>query len=200
MAWEAAHVAYYGAGLDIGWATAGVVGPWQYLRRSVFDKPRRGEHTIGLHLGYADLCRLDLFDLLAEHCREGDFGVVHVQRNPIACLASARQRERFPRPGVRPAVSLDADELTAFCRRHLACRRKVRDACDDALVVRYADLCRRPVATLRGVLDFVEQPPKGGRAPACRATPIARRLLNAAALYKRVPADVRELFDDPDLV
>lgn len=203
---RAAHEAYYGPAADDppGWFAGPECNLERYLRRVVFDNPQRGEAACGAHLSYDVLARYDLFDLLRELTAEGDFCVVHVVRNPVACYVSRLQAERSgvwrlpagAEAGPRPnPVVVGAEELTAAVRAHDTCEAKVRAHAADCLTVRYADLLFRPADALARVGKFLDLP---GRLPAppCQRLPnhdMARRF--NLPVRSACPSDVRRHFD-----
>jgi hypothetical protein len=179
----------------------------------VFDHPKKGEAAVGCHLPYATVRRYELYELLAIRCREGDFCLVHVVRNPVAAFVSLKQAEKsgvatrgwLDRvPNQRPApIRLDPAELTEFCRTYEATRGKVKAACDDALEVRYADLLMHYQDTMQKVFEFLELPPRPEMArPSCRRLrngEVRERVTNLAEVRAAVPSDVRTLIDADDL-
>lgn len=183
--------------------------PTAYLNGAVFDRPMAGESHVGVKLLYPFIERHQLYDLLQERWRDGDFCVVHVVRNPVACLVSARQAARWgvwrsfassPDRGqdVPPPVSLDPDEVVQFARRWEATLRKIRASCPDALEVRYRDLVQHWQPTLRGVFEFLEVEAEEVPEPALRRlknrTP-RERIFNFDALRAALPSDVRGHLD-----
>jgi hypothetical protein len=212
---RAAHEAYFGPSEDSWptWFVADETHPWHYLNDEVFDNPRKNETAVGCHLPYDVVRRYELYELLALRCRDGDFCLVHVVRNPVAALVSARQAEKSgvasrgwqdKAPNPKPApIRLDADELVEFCRTYEATRGKVRAACDDALEVRYADLLLNYQDTMQKVFDFLELPPRPELArPSCRRLrngEIRERVTNLVEIRSTVPSDVRALIDADDL-
>jgi hypothetical protein len=215
---RAAHEGYFGPCPTPDklpeWYVRGLVNPWQYVSRGVFDRPLKGEQAVGIHLLYPAVAELELYSLFEEKHEEGDFCVVHVHRNPVACLASLRQAERSKvwrlapgdpeQPHGPPPVSLDPRELTDFCRAHIALREKVRRSCPDALDVHYRDLFVHFQPVMRAVWDFLELPDlsdtparHGSRRLKNRA--IRDRIFNLDLVRKEVPSDVRELIDAEDL-
>jgi hypothetical protein len=203
-----AHETYFGPSdpeaSDPDHFVENVTNPWDYINRTVLDNPHRGESAVGLHLTYATLRRWELCDLLTHRYRDGDFCLVHVVRNPVACLVSLKQAERtgswqrLPgEPGRHPpsAVTLDPAELTEFCRAHAATRTRVRAACGDALEVAYRDLFVDYQAVMGRVCEFLELPDAGRFRPGSRRLRnrrMADRVSNLAALAKAVPSDVRD--------
>lgn len=212
-----AHEAYFGTGPDwppAWFSTEMPVSPHQYLAHIVFDNPRRGEGACGAHLSYPTVCRWELHDLFAEKCREGDFCLIHVVRNPVAAYISLVQAERskiWTRPGnaarqavLPPPITLDSTALTAFCREHATVKARIMSTCEDALVVSYEDLCLHFQAQMRKVFAFLELPDRPNPArPGTRRLlnrPIRDRVANWAAVRTAVSSEVRALMDVETLV
>lgn len=193
------------------WFVDHLASPWQYLNHYVFDRPRGKERAVGCSVSYDFVKRFELWDLIAHRCREGDFCLIHVVRNPAACFISLKQAERSnywcrgPRAKPSPppmAVSIDAVELTTFCRDHLACRAKLDVASDDTLVMPYDSVLGNFQAAMRKAFDFLEQPnsPEPARTDYLRLRnrSMAERITNMPALRAAVPSDVRALLDAED--
>lgn len=174
--------------------------PCRYLTDQVFDNPREGEDHVGVRLLYPQLARFDLYDYLEERYREGDFCLVHVLRNPVACLVSLKQAQRSgvwrehassPVQGRSPLpVSLDPQEAIQAVQQHEAISRKLRAACPDALTVRYRDLVLRYQRTMEGVFEFLELPQQQIPSPAYRRLKnhdMRKRISNYALLRIEAP-------------
>lgn len=206
-----AHESYFGVGTPgkiPEWFNA-EISPWHYLSHTVFDNPRAGEHSIGIRLSYSDIETWELCELVERRCREGDFCLIHVRRNPIACFVSLKQAEASKRwcrslndrrTSYVGAIVADPAELVEFCRKHMAMERRISAACDDRLDVEYGDLVFDFQRTMRRVLDFVELPCDPPLiTPGCLRIRINRdmpdRLMNAKELRKKLPSDVAALLD-----
>ena len=185
---------------------------YRFLCGSVFDRPRRGEQAVGVRLPYPALARYDLFDLLEERTREGDFCVVAVARNPVACLVSLKQAAHSgvwaegpnaPRRELSPMpVRLDPQELTRFCRQYDAVTGKVRRAAavapDAYLEVAYRDLVFDYRRQVERVLEFLELPQQVAPTPGIRRLKnetFERRVTNLVEVRAAVPSDVRAHLD-----
>lgn len=210
-----AHEDYFGNCADPDgfpeWLGGNEISPWQYLVHTVFDNPIYGEPAIGVLARYGSLRRWDLFDLVEQRWREGDFCLIHVIRNPAACFVSLKQAEKTgvwslstdqPLNSVPQPVRLDPEELTAFCRDHLATRLKVQRACEDTFAVHYADLIADYRTIMAKIFYFLEFPPT----PAPPRTSY-RRLANKTMrqrvfafdeLVAKVPPDIREMLTAED--
>lgn len=198
------------------WFTDGQTNPWHYLNNTVLDNPLRGESAVGVHLPYATVRRWELFELFQNRCNEGDFCVVHVVRNPVACFISLKQAEksglwvrgneqRLRRKDYKAPspMRIDEAELTQFCRDHTAMRRRIQTLCSDLLEINYADLVDLQASALR-LFDFLELPeqPELARPSVRRLAnhPVERRIANFAEIRCTAPSDVRQYMSADDLV
>jgi hypothetical protein len=211
------HEAYFGACPEPErlpeWFVEGLAVPAQYINHTVFDNPLRGERAVGLRLTYPAVRRWELYDFFESWCREGDFCVVHVTRNPVACLVSLLQAQASgvwgrprgePQAAFAPApISLDAARLTEFCRDYQSACGKVRAAAADRLEVPYQDLFLDYDGVLRRVFDFLELPDRFDRPVSdwrrLRNRSMTDRIANVAGLRREVPADVARFLDAEDL-
>lgn len=209
------HEAYFGAcpdkdKLQDWYVEGGVLSPYQYLASRIFDNPMAAERCIGVRIHYSMIQALQLCDTFEQKTREGDFCVIHVRRNPVACYVSLKQAElsgiwllsrnderRVSRPS---RISVDVNDLTAFVREQLAIERRIREACDDSLFLDYADLAYRTQETLRTVFEFLELPDED--TPPCPTTrrlpnrDMLERISNLDALRRTAPSEVRVLLTD----
>lgn len=201
---RACHERYFGESPSPEWYDADE-SPHQYLTGRVFDNPRQAERAVGVRLTYDAVGRFELYDLFQARCREGDFCLVHVLRNPVACFVSQRQAEKcrlWSRPFnadvssfIPTPTPVDPQELTDFVRSWVSVRGKIEESCDDRLVVHYHELLFDFQKTMRRVFDFIELPE-----PLEPITPCTRRLRNRDMrrrvsgfdrLLSEVPSDVR---------
>ncbi len=215
---RAVHENYFGPSKDPvklpEWFREGYVSPWQYINHTILDNPQKGEQAVGFLLTYPQVVRWDLYDLFEARCREGDFCVVHVVRNPVACFVSLKQAEKYgiwarswddAGPARCPSpVSLDPSELVDFCRNHEAVRGKIRAACSDVLEVPYRDLFLDYQAVMAKVFDFLELPDSEEPATAAykrlRNRAMRQRISNWDKVVAAVPFDVKKLFDAEDFI
>lgn len=195
------------------WFVEGETNPWHYINNTVLDNPQGDETAIGFHMTYPVIRKWELFELFQHRCNEGDFCVIHVVRNPVACFVSLKQAQKTglwalredrkkPNLTVPSAIRLDENELTAFCRDHAAMRQRIRSTCNDVLEIPYTDVVDVQ-ATMRRVFHFLEldELPELVR-PAIRRLPnrtIEQRIANFSELRCLVPSDVRREMDAEDL-
>jgi hypothetical protein len=186
--------------------------PVRYLDTQVFARNLREEAAVGVKLLYPHLWHSDLWEYLEDRAAREDLWVIHVRRNPLACLVSARQAaasrvrawfEGRPRPAYYPArVHVDPAEFVAYARDHEADARRVARLCPEALVVEYRDLAFRPRPTLERAFRYLELPPSPSARPAVLRLPnhpLRKRVANWDELYAAVPRNLR-VYLDTDLV
>jgi hypothetical protein len=192
----------------------GETNPWQFINSRVLDNPQRGETAVGVSLAYDTLHRFDLYDLLHERGRAGDFSVVHVVRNPVACFISLKQAEHSGQwvrtwngaeaPFMPSPLRIIPEELVAFCSAHETVCAKVRAACEDRLEVQYRDLCENFQGVMAEVFEFLELPPKPVLAkPAYRRLknrPMLDRVTNWAEVRLDVSTYIKRLIESDDFV
>lgn len=186
--------------------------PVSYLQRYVFDHAEHDERAVGLRLSYPLIRDYELWDLFAARHHEGDFCLVHVLRNPVACFVSLKQAQASGvwawtgatrRPLIPAAVVVDPDELTQFCRNSLNTRERLRRAVTDALEVTYWTLFTDFQAALAKVFEFLELPDRDEPAVSDYRR-LGNRLMRSRIsgfddLRRRVPEDIRYLLDAEDL-
>jgi len=213
-----AHEGYFGPSKDPErmpeWFKDGETVPFQYINHAVLDNPMQGECAVGFKVLYPAVRRWELFELFEERCREGDFCLVHVARNPVACFVSLKQAEQsgvwargwnsLRQTSCPSAVTVDAGELIAFCRNHASLYGKIRAACKDSLEISYRDVLLDYQDTMRKVFKFLELPESDEPAvPGCRRLKnrdILARIANLNRLRSEVPSDIRALLDDEELL
>lgn len=213
---QAAHENYFGPAhgpnRSASYYEPELVSPFQYLSHSLFDNPVNGEKAIGVLLRYHDITRYELDDFFAARHREGDFCLIHVTRNPVACYISLKQAEqsqvwcRFtgarPNRVPMPLGAIDHEELTQFVRNHMACLHRIKAACSDALNISYYDLCTDYRRTMARVFDFIELPVQARPALSGYARmknrAMRQRILDIDRLRTQVPYDVGNWLDAED--
>jgi hypothetical protein len=209
------HEDYFGAAVISDrlpeWCKLGEVNPYRYLNDIVFDNPKKSEKAIGIRLDYDTVDAYDLYEMINERWREGDFCVIHVRRNPIACYVSLIQAKRSKVWGLSvndklqamapPPVRVDADELLLFCRQHEQRHRRLINSCGDICTVQYQDLVFNFGNTMRQVLKFLELstvylPTSTYRR--LRNNELTKRIVNYDELRLTAPKEIRDLLIAPD--
>lgn len=213
----AAHQSYYDLSKNSerlpDWFVPGLISPQQYIMHTIFDNPLHGESAIGFRIHYPQVMEWDMFEIFDQCCRGGDFGLVHVLRNPVSCFISYKQamasklwtvKTDESLPQGRPApLLIDVPELTEFVRTHESICRKLKAACDDILEVSYKSLLLDYARTMRQVFGYLHLPEDvivHSAYRRLRNKPMQQRVFNFDNLRKSVPRDVREHLDAEDLV
>jgi len=176
----------------------------QYLNNKIFDNTLFNEKSVGVKLNYDCIRNYDLWEYLDQKTRRGDFCILHVERNPVACFVAWKHqqgRDGLARNKTAP-IYADPTELTQFVRDHLATVAKLEQLCTDRLAIKYHEL----LLDFRGVLHKVFKFLEIKFSPACipnqrqvRRQSVRSRVANWTALQFEVPNDVRELLKDPKL-
>jgi LPS sulfotransferase NodH len=207
-----AHEAYFGENEDADipdYCYPQLISPEQYLTTRIFDNAIYGEQAVGVKILYDDMLGHQLWEYFQDWCRMGDFCVIHIKRNPVACYVSLKQaqqsgvwsqsindRHKLARP--RP-VNVDVEELTRFVRNHAMCEAKVTRTCDDRLEIDYKELFLNYPGVMAGVFDFLSLPPFPEAKPKIRRLKnrnIRDRISNFSVVERTVPHDVRLYFED----
>lgn len=179
----------------------------QYLNNKIFDQVLHKERVVGVKVPYEVLRNYDLWEYVDYQSRCGDFCVVHVRRNPVACFIAQQQDLEMSlaaaaatRRNADDPIFIEPDTLTEFCRQHLSDASKIERYCSDRAVVSYHELLLDFRTVLERLFDFLEL----DVIPACipnqcrvRRRDIHRRASNLKNIRDQVPPDVRELIDDP---
>lgn len=213
---ERLHKLYFGptrSGTVPEWCEpGGWVSPEQYLTTRVFDHPASYEDAVGIKLLYPHIQNSDLWEYCHDCCNQGDFCVIHLYRNPLACYISLKQAKQTgvwaedinARTQVsRPApIDPNIDELTTFCRWHMAHAAKLRQQCDDRLEISYHELIVNYRKVMTYVFEYLDLPRLDDVHPGVRRLKnrsIRDRLFDFTKTRSEVPADVRVHFDAEDL-
>lgn len=116
--------------------------------RWIFDRAPRGEKAIGVVVRYGAYVRNEFQTCFGELLDEGDFGIVHLVRNPVRAIMANHD-----------GYWLSPDEFYADIENRLVTRRKIRDAGrrgGDYLEIRYSDLLCDPISLSNRLVRFLE--------------------------------------------
>lgn len=181
----------------------------EYLDCFVFDNPRRNETKVGVRIPYSQLLDNELFSYLHGKTLEGDFCVLHIHRNPLACLISLMQAQqsgiwlaRQKITEIPKSVYLEPELVTKFVRDSETARLKLLDSCDDILTFEYLDFFAYPDRVSRAVSAFLDLPagsPGASLIRRLRNTVLEQRLNNFHAVLRSVPPDVRSIIESSPL-
>jgi hypothetical protein len=204
------HEAYFGdSGKVSDWYQPKDLSVEQYLNNKIFDNMLFDEKAVGVRLSYDNFLKADLWDYAEQKCRQGDFCILHVARNPVACFVDYMAENRrkglldFPvTPSFGHSVSLEPEELTHFVRDHLATELKVNRLCGDRAVIPYHELLLDSKGTLQQIFKFLDLP----YSPACvpnrkkiHTRDMKSRISNWHHLKAELPIDVRDVLESPTL-
>lgn len=172
----------------------------QYLNNKIFDNTLHEERAVGVKVPYEALRSYDLWDYVDQKSRSGDFCVVHVRRNPVACFIARQQNLGLDAPFAGGPVYIEPETLTEFCRHHVSAAGKIERYCTDRAVISYHELLLDFRAVLERLFEFLELE----FSPACipnrrrvQRRDIRHRVANLRDIRDKVPPDVREFIDDP---
>ena len=201
------HESYFGvSGKVPDWYIPTHLSVEQYLNNKIFDNTLHEEQAVGVKVNYAVFTRHDLWDYVDQRCRHGDFCLVHVVRNPVACFVAWKQDQGHNGllgPSViSSTVYVDPPELIQFVRDHVAIKLKIDHLCPDRAVVPYHELLLDFRGTLEKLFHFLELP----FSPACvfnqmrvHRHSVRSRVANWTQLKTTLPSDVREFLECPSL-
>jgi len=180
----------------------------QYFNNKIFDNILHGEKAVGVKVTYDHLRHYDLWDYTDQRCRRGDFCLVHVVRNPIACYVAWKQQQQregnaeISSSDRLPAICIEPAELTQFVRDHTAAMSKVNKLCPDRAVIPYHELLLDFRGVLENLLEFLELK----FSPAClpnqkrvQRRDVRSRVMNWTELKNVVPHDVLEYMNSTTL-
>jgi hypothetical protein len=169
---QAAHEDYFGgSGRVPDWYQPYAISVEQYLTNKIFDNGLNGEKAIGVQLDYQSFIDGDLWEYVEQKCRCGDFCLLHVTRNPVACFVDQKQAEWRARMSEEAKFRLesgrmvcpDPAELSTFVRNHLANELKINRLCRDRAVIPYHELLLDFKSSLQQSVKFLGVP----FSPAC---------------------------------
>jgi hypothetical protein len=207
---RACHESYFGeSGNTPDWLVDGHISGEQYLSNKIFDNALNGERVIGVEVPYPHIYAHDMWDYFADRCTHGDFCLIQVKRNPIACFMSL-QEEKYREgchsaqalggsasPDIFPA-QIDLDELVYFVRHQAAADEKVSRICDDRLEIDYAEIILDYPNVMEQAMSFLDIPlQRYVLMDEYRKNKSVRtRSLKWEYLRTRVPDDIRVYFED----
>lgn len=180
----------------------------QYFNNKIFDNILHGEKAVGVKVNYEHLRHYDLWDYTDQRCRRGDFCLVHVVRNPIACYVAWKQQQNreinlgSSSSDRSPSLCIDPLELTQFVRDHAAAVSKVNRLCPDRAVISYHELLLDFRGVLENLLQFLELKFSSACLPnqkRVQRRDVRSRVMNWPELRNEVPRDVLEYMDSTNL-
>jgi hypothetical protein len=194
------HESYFGdSGHVPDWYRPDNLSAEQYFNNKIFDNALHGEQVIGVQLSYQDIVVYDLWDYLQSRCRDGDFCLLHVVRNPVACFID--HLNSTGQPG--QLSCLDSTTLTSFVREHKAAEIKLNRVFDDKLVIPYHELLLDFQGSLRLVLQYLECPSNSAcilRGAYNGGQPMQSYVSNWVQAWPQLPQDVLEVLTSSTLL
>lgn len=201
------HEQYFGSSDKVlDWYQPHLISMEQYLNNKIFDNNLKGEKAIGVCLNYKTLYEGDLWDYLDQKCRLGDFCLIHVVRNPVACfLEQYSKAKKLQSVGIGAfrSYTVREDMLIKFVRSHVAAEMKVNQMFSDRAVIDYHELVLDFKGTLKNVFDFLDVP----FSPACipnrknqNIRTIEETVSNYSVLKSELPLDVADFLESHSLV
>jgi len=212
---KAAHEQYFGPSNDEEfpeWCERAGGNPECYLTRTVFDHPMFDEKTMGISVYYSQIRQMDLWEYFHERSNLGDFCVIHVIRNPLACFISLQQAKRtgrwtcmtnkdqaesFPVP-----LAINPAELINFVRNHQADRERVHRISDDTIEITHRQLVQNHADVVQRLARFFETPGLEkfhAKTKRLRNNLLQDRIANFAKLKQKLPSDVLDCIESYDL-
>ena len=189
-----------------------ITNPYQYLD-AVFHRTKTLEKAaIGVRVTYDVVSSMQLYDLFRQRTNAGDFCLIHVVRNPIACFVSLKQAQvsgvcfqsttQLVDSPIPPAVIIDVEELVEFVRTWVSTYAKVKASCvapDSYLEIPYRDVVLNFQSTMHRVTRFLERPdrvlPIRPATRRLRNRTLRKRIQSFALLRLSLPNDVKEFLD-----
>ena len=203
------HEEYFGSSGKVpDWYIPSYLSMEQYLNNKIFDNTMFGEKAVGVKADYTQFVDQDLWDYTISKCRQGDFCLVHVNRNPVACFVELMIAGEWSQPDAimkasRHSVIIDAEMLTGFVRDHLANSLKVERLCEDRAVIPYHELLLDFRGTLEKLFEYFGIRYSSACIPnfnGIEQRAVRSVVSNWSQLLREVPSDVREQLEDPVLL
>lgn len=200
------HERYFGTTDKVpDWFQPHLLSAEQYLNNKIFDNNINKENAIGVLLSYSDFSNYDIWDFVTQKCRLGDFCVIHVMRNPVACYVDLMTRavnSCKTETNRLKKVSLNPKSLTSFVSNHVADSMKINRICDDIGIIPYHELVLDYSGTIESLLNFLDMPfhdPCVSGSPYGEFNSVLERIANDAFLKVKLPLDVLDYYNSSDL-
>jgi len=197
---QAVHESYFGdSRLVPDWYQRDTLSVEQYLSNKIFDNAIHDEQAIGVRVNYHDIIENDLLDYFQDKCRRGDFCLLHVVRNPVACFFDYLSCH----PQDNRTFCSVVDLLVTFVRKHTAAESKINRAFDDRLVIPYHELLLDFKGSLRSILKYLERPFNAACVPTrsyAGTQSMRSRVDSWSQLKEELPQDVLDAITSPTLL
>ena len=191
------HEKYFGdSGKLPDWFINTHISVEQYLNNKIFDNALHDELAIGVKINYQHFMDYDIWEYTNLKYRKGDFCIVHVTRNPVACFFSHKRSEKKSK-----AIFIDPIELTSFVRFQEAVQKKVNGLSRDRVVIPFYEFVLNYKKVMTALYDYLEVPfenckPLNGKVH--KSEPFSR-ISNIAELRVVLPPDVLAYLNAPDI-
>jgi hypothetical protein len=167
----------------------------QFFNRVFCDTPSAA--AVGIRLPYERILKYDLWTYIDAKAREGDFCLVHVQRNPVICYVRVA-KERQAKTNGRQAhhgLYVDAAEFCDSVRKRLSIEAKLNRICRHRVVVEHDELRAQTGQVVEQICSYFGIRFSTACIPQTAPTPRPVRSLvaNWDQLYGEAPADIRQL-------
>ena len=182
-----------------------------FLKSRIFDRPVNKETIVGVRLTYDQIRKYDLFDLFKERTNEGDFCVIHVERNPLVCFVSNKQAEqtklyyhatKLNSSTIPDKIWLDTEELAEFVSNHIMVRNRINLLCHDVCRIQYHDIYFDFDTVMSRVLEFLETAETKSYKPTVKRLPnrtLQERVFQLDKILAELPSDLRSEIMSRDL-
>ena len=111
--------------------------------------------AIGIALYYDQMEQFGLWDWCSAMTNMGDFCVLQLCRNPLACLVSATQTPS--RDGLPTPVHVQPGQAAQWCAKVLECEARLRRCCPDRAEIEHVEFVLDPIGTMRKICWFLER-------------------------------------------
>lgn len=203
---QESHEKYFGTTDKVpDWFQPHLLSAEQYLNNKVFDNNIVQENAIGVLLSYSDFSKYDIWDFVNQKCRLGDFCVIHVMRNPVACYVDLMTRlgnSCNPETNRLKKVSLNPKSLTSFVSTHVADSMKINRICDDIGIIPYHELVLDYSVTITSIINFLGLASHDScidGSPYGEFDSVRGRIANDAFLKEKLPLDILDYYNSSDL-
>lgn len=188
------HESYFGDSAQaFDWFVPAQISAEQYLANKIFDNNLHDEKTIGVMLTYPEVAKYDLWHFINQMYRIGDFYLIHVTRNPVACFLV----QELTKSKLKRNLDINEANLIKFVRDHLAFELKINELSDDKIVIPYHELIMDYKGVMASLLPFMEV--NHNKLSKTKLSVVQQNLRSSISnlnwLRDRLPSDVLEQLD-----
>lgn len=192
------HEKYFGESQKlVDWCDNYEISAEQYLANKVFDRALHNERVIIAGMLYTDIQDADLWEFIASRSRIGDFCLIHLERNPLACYAD---QQKFTYR-IFSQLQEHSHKLKPYVHDHCRLRDKLNSICRDRVTFSFREFLLDYRRTCRRICRYLGLP----QTPEYPAVPnITGRFVQRSLEIAEAVNSGRDLFDDrlsdPNLV